>query len=95
MELTQEDIGGVIMDERIKLLEKLKIQLQGHVYVGEEKREGWKEPASMYIFKCPKHSYVKSNAKGFSKRLECPLCLEELQNTNETVAPTIESIQKK
>lgn len=72
------------MDERIKLLEKLKIQLQGHVYVGEEKREGWKEQVSIYMFKCPKHGYVKSNVKGYNERLECPTCLEELKNNEIT-----------
>jgi len=93
MGLIVEDMVGVIMDERIKLLEKLKIQLKGHVYVGEEQREGWKTPASMYMFKCPKHGYVKSNAIGYSKRLECPQCLEELKITGETVAPEIDSIK--
>jgi len=73
------------MDERIKLLEKLKIQLQGHVYVGEEKKEGWKEPVSIYMFKCQKHGYVKSHVKGYNERLECPTCLEEIIN-NENIS---------
>ena len=75
------------MDERIKLIEKLKIQLQGRIYVGEEIKEGWKKPASMYIFKCPKHGYVKSNVKGYNKRLECPLCLEEIKLIKKEVNP--------
>jgi len=67
------------MDNRIKLIEKLRIQLQGHFYVGDEKREGWKEPAPIYMFKCSKHGYVQNRVKGYDERLECPECLKELQ----------------
>lgn len=66
------------MDERIELVKKLKIKLQGHAYIGDEIREGWKKPISIYMFECPKHGYVKSNVKGYDERLECPMCLKEL-----------------
>jgi hypothetical protein len=69
------------MDNRIKLLEKLKIQLNGHLYVGDEEREGWKRSAPFYLFKCPKHGYVKNYIKGFDKRLDCPECLKELHES--------------
>ena len=75
--LAVEDKGQVIMF-KIGLFERLKVSLQGHVFVGEEKREGWRKPASIYIFKCSKHGYVKSNVKGYNKRLECPLCLHDI-----------------
>ena len=75
------------MDERIKLIEKLKIQLQGRIYIGEEIKDGWKKPASMYMFKCPKHGYVKSNVKGYNERLECPLCLEEIKTIKKEINP--------
>ncbi|MFC1802857.1 hypothetical protein ACFL0D_02700 [Thermoproteota archaeon] len=71
------------MDSRLKLLEKLKIKLSGHLYVGDEIRDGWKEPAPFYIFKCPIHGYVKSYVRGYSERLECPDCLKEAQLVNE------------
>jgi len=32
------------MDPRIKLLQRLKLQLSGYVYVGDRMKEGWKEP---------------------------------------------------
>jgi hypothetical protein len=66
------------LEERIELLKKIKIKLQGHAYIGKEKREGWKKPTSIYMFECPKHGYVKSSVKGYDERLECPKCLEEL-----------------
>ena len=72
--LVVEDKGRVIMHKEIGLLEKLKVSLQGYVYAGEEKKEGWRIPAPMYIFKCSKHGYVKNYVKGYNKRLECPQC---------------------
>ena len=62
------------MHKEIGLLEKLKVSLQGYVYAGEEKKEGRRIPAPMYIFKCSKHGYVKNYVKGYNKRLECPQC---------------------
>ena len=67
------------MSKHIKLLERLKIQLQGHISVGQEQRTGWKEPAEFYMFKCPIHGYVKNYVKGHDKRLECPECLIEMK----------------
>jgi hypothetical protein len=72
----------MILDNRIKLIERLRIQLQGHLYLGEEKRDGWKDTISLYMFKCPKHGYVKTYVKGFNKRLDCPECIEELKQFN-------------
>ena len=70
--LAVEDKSQLIIHEKIGLLEKLKVSLQGHVFAGEEKKEGWRKPASIYIFKCSKHGYVKNYVKGYNKRLECP-----------------------
>ena len=66
------------MDEKLKLLERLKLGLSGQLYVGDQMKEGWKESLPFYLFKCPIHGLVKSYPKGHSKRLECPLCQEEL-----------------
>ena len=76
--LAVEDKSQLVMHKKIGFLEKLKVSLQGHVYAGEEKREGWRQPAPIYIFKCSKHGYVKNNVKGFNKRLECPLCMSDI-----------------
>ena len=64
-------------DPRIRLLERLKIQLSGHVYVGEKLEEGWEKPLPQYAFKCPKHGIVYDNPHGHKQRLECPKCREE------------------
>ncbi len=69
------------MDNRIKLMERLKIELKGHIYVGDEQREGWKDSVPFYMFKCPQHGYVKNYASGYGKKLVCPICLEEMKNS--------------
>ena len=64
------------MDSRLKLLDRLKIRLQGNLYLGDKVEEGWKEPVPLYMFKCPIHGYVESTVHGRA-RLECPECLKE------------------
>ena len=73
------------MDARIKFIERLKIQLMGHIYAGNEKREGWKASVPFYIFKCPLHGYVKNYAQGFNRKLICPECLKEEQNRSVSI----------
>jgi len=65
------------MDPRIKLLQRLKLQLSGYVYVGDRMKEGWKEPIPHYAFNCPKHGLIIDYAHGYDQRLECPKCREE------------------
>ena len=79
----------MILDKRIKLLERIRIQLQGHVYIGEEKKEGWKESVPFYMFKCPKHGYVKNYVKGFEERLECPECMKEMKEASPLIDHSI------
>jgi hypothetical protein len=74
------------MSDHIKLIERLKIQLQGHISVGHEQRNGWKEPVEFYRFKCPVHGYVKNYVKGHDKRLECPEChMEKKENLSDDI----------
>lgn len=80
------------MDSRLKLIDRLNLQLSGHIYIGEKKMAGWKEPLPFYTFKCPIHGYVTTYAMGHKKRLVCPLCIEELQKEeNYTMEQDVES----
>jgi len=65
------------MDPRLRLLEKIKLELTGHVYIGDQKVEGWKKPISYYMFKCPIHGYVCNHVTGHDEKLLCPICLED------------------
>jgi hypothetical protein len=85
------------MDSRIRLLERIKLELQGHVYVGTHIKNGWKEPIPFYLFKCPIHGYVENYAKGYGEILECPLCIKEKDalndvNENTEVMQVIEAV---
>ena len=80
------------MSDHIKLIERLKIQLQGHISTGREQRNGWKEPVEFYMFKCPIHGYVKNHVKGHNKRLVCPECLTTMkENMLDKIKPEITS----
>ena len=63
---------------RIKLLNRIMLQLRGYVYVGDRERDGWKEPLPHYAFKCPEHGIVVDYPHGHDKRLQCPICIEIL-----------------
>jgi hypothetical protein len=65
------------MDRRISLLNRLRMQLSGYVYVGERSRDGWRGSLPHYVFECPVHGLVESYPHGYDGRLECPRCVEE------------------
>ena len=62
---------------KLSLLQRLKLQLSGYVYVGDRQREGWKGPIPFYAFMCPIHGLVEDYPHYHSQRLECPECREE------------------
>ncbi|MFW6109469.1 MAG: hypothetical protein ACOC6N_03375 [archaeon] len=72
-------------DPRIRLIERLKLQLNGYVYVEKRFKEGWKEPIPHYAFKCPKHGIIVDYPHGYNQRLECPKCREEENEEKQTI----------
>ncbi|MBN2336346.1 hypothetical protein JXL21_12365 [Candidatus Bathyarchaeota archaeon] len=72
------------MDPRISLLDRLKLQLRGYVYLEERIEPDWKEPLPFYAFKCPVHGLVESYPQGYEKKLVCPKCVEELKEEMKT-----------
>ena len=74
------------MDKRIKLLNRLKMQLSGYVYTGNKSREGWRGSLPHYQFECPVHGLVENYPSGYDQRLECPLCLAERREKRLKVA---------
>ena len=78
------------LDKRLKLLERLKLRLNGYLYVGDQMKEGWKTPQSFYMFECPVHGVVKNYPKGYSQRLECPICVEEEKQTLKQLTKNLE-----
>jgi len=60
------------MDPRISLLQRPKLQLSGHVYVGDRQRDEWKSSLARAV-----HGLVESYHHDYEQRLECPICREE------------------
>lgn len=76
------------VDSRLKLLQRLKLQLAGYVYVGNQMREGWKDSLPHYAFRCPEHGVIVDYPHGYENRLRCPLCsAEEAEKNKIRVAP--------
>ncbi len=67
----------VHLAKELKLLERIKLKLQGHIYLYEEKKDGWKQPMPIYLIECPIHGLVESHPQGFDNHLTCPLCIKE------------------
>lgn len=74
------------MDSRIKLLNRLKMQLSGYVYTGHKRRDGWRGEFPHYKFECPLHGVVENYPRGYGQRLECPQCLAERRERRLKVA---------
>jgi hypothetical protein len=65
------------MYKEIDFMDRIKILIKGSTYIGHYKNDGWKGSLPFYRFKCNKHGIVENYAKGYSKRLVCPLCIKE------------------
>jgi hypothetical protein len=72
------------MDRRIKLIEALKIQLGGLIYINYKEKEG-EESMQHYLFKCPMHGVVENyiTSRTNKQLLICPYCevMEKRINT--------------
>ena len=64
------DTSGLTFSQRIKL------RLNGMVYVGDHREVGWKRSIPVYVFRCRKHGLQQSYPVGFAQRLLCPECLK-------------------
>ncbi len=69
------------MIKKVTLIDRLKIRLTGSAYLGNHKIYGCKESLPFYAFLCKEHGIVKNYVKGYAKRLECPLCVQNIRKT--------------
>jgi hypothetical protein len=65
------------MDTKMRMLDRLKIMLQGYFYIEDRTMPGWIGALPFYAFKCPFHGIVESYPHGHAKMLVCPKCLKE------------------
>lgn len=54
--------------------ERIKMRVQGYVFVGYRTRPEWRGALPFYRFKCPVHGLVENYAQGFREILRCPEC---------------------
>ena len=79
-----ENYGRRLMkDMKLNLIQRLKLQLVGHVYIGHFSKPGWSDTLPHYAFKCSKHGLVVAPTRGYKKRLDCPVCREEMKQSEE------------
>jgi len=63
---------------KLGFCKKLKLKINGKLFVGYAKREGWTGKLPFYIVKCDKHDiYFLDYPQGFEGYFICPLCFEE------------------
>ena len=63
---------------KLSLPQKIILKINGSVFIGYEKREGWEIALPIYAVKCPKHGLYSGARHGFhDERPQCPKCLEE------------------
>jgi hypothetical protein len=65
-----------ILESFTNFINKIKFRLNGYLYIGNEKKSGWKENIPFYLIECPIHGFVKTYAVGLKTRLECPNCVQ-------------------
>ena len=57
--------------------QRIRMRLNGYIYIGHRIRPGWRAPLPFYLFKCPVHGMVQNYPMGYAEILRCPLCDEE------------------
>jgi len=58
----------------LSIWKKLVLLVKGRVFMGYERRPGWRHSLSIYAFRCPYHGIQTEYEHGFYERLDCPLC---------------------
>lgn len=62
---------------RLSLIQKIKMKINGRVYIEHRTRPGWKGSLPFYAFKCPAHGVVIDYTHGVDDYVACPKCFEE------------------
>jgi len=76
---TPEEIVWLMSKLKLNLWKKLKLKINGNLFVGYAKREGWTGKLPFYIVKCDRHNICFLDyPQGFEGYFICPLCFEEV-----------------
>jgi hypothetical protein len=56
--------------------QKIKLRLNGMIYIGDHREEGWKTSLPYYAFRCKKHGLQLGYRSGYAQLLLCPECIQ-------------------
>jgi len=72
-------VTGKRLSRELTYIQKLRLRLFGRVLVGWRSRRLWRAELPFYAFRCPIHGIVEDYPHGYHYRLDCPLCLGEVE----------------
>ena len=66
---------------QLSTVQRLRLTLMGVTPTEKKQLPGWKHGMQFYAFNCKKHGLVENYPHGYMKKLACPLCTSEKQDT--------------
>ena len=66
----------IFLAPRLSLLQRIKLNLFGHVNISNGMVYGWKGQTRLLAIKCKYHGVVVGVLLGSERRVRCPLCNE-------------------
>jgi len=64
-------------ESELSLIQRFRLKLLGHVFIGHRIRSGWKRSLPFFAFTCLVHGLVEDYPHGYTDRLDCPMCQRE------------------
>jgi len=68
-----------VRETEMSFAERIKMRLNGYIYIGQRTMPGWRGSLPFYTFKCPVHGWVESYPHGYDRKLICPFCQASTQ----------------
>ncbi len=65
--------------EKLSVVQRLTLRLQGNVEVGYIRMSGWKSEIPCYLIECEDHGFQITTPSGHYMILHCPRCIKERQ----------------
>ena len=77
-EITPKLIIQIVSD--LSFFDRLKLRIQGSLFLDDLPLEGWSQETPVYLFKCKHHGYELSYPSGYFMGLPCLDCVHEQIN---------------
>ena len=81
----QSVINSYLDNMKLTLIQKIKLKINGRVYIEHRTRPRWNRPLPFYAFKCPVHGIVIDYTHDVDDYVSCPKCFEEKYGNMKTV----------